>query len=198
MRRHRNEPLRLHAAGIRAAAPAGVLIDSLLDDLGTEFFRGVAQRLGIKLVFRMRPLDQEPAFPLLPHEILGKTVGEHGMTGRDVNDIGATIFFPKKILGRAGIENKDPLVLRGIGEREKRGRRKIGKNKRDAMRDKAVQRGDRIIARIETDVLDRKALAYKPARCVVVLDGEFRTGNAIVGGWNIEDRESSLAHAGHE
>ena len=75
---------------------------------------------------------------------------------------------------------------------EKRGRRKIGKNKRDAMRDKAVQRGDRIIARIETDVLDRKALAHKPAGCVVVLDGEFRTGNAIVGGWNIEDREGLL------
>ncbi len=54
----RNEPLRLHTSRIRAAAAASVVISSLLDDLGAEFFRGAAQRLGKKLIFRMRPFDQ--------------------------------------------------------------------------------------------------------------------------------------------
>ncbi len=49
--RHGDEPLRLHASGIRAAAAAGILVDPLLDDFGAEFFRraGATPRRKVRL-----------------------------------------------------------------------------------------------------------------------------------------------------
>ena len=65
-----------------------------------------------------------------------------------MKDIGAAIFLAQRILRGAGVENEDSLVLCRVGEREKRGRRKIGENKGNALRGKAVQRGDRVVARL--------------------------------------------------
>ena len=55
-----------------------------------------------------------------------------------------------------------------------------------------AQRGGRVVARLQADVLDRIGLAEKPPRCVIVLGGQLGTGDAIVGSRYVEDREGLL------
>ena len=86
-----------------------------------------------------------------------------------------------------------PLPLAASAEREKRRRWKIGEHKGNAPRDKPVQRGGRIVARPQGDVLDRKGLTEETSGCIIVFNGKLGTGDAIVGGWNIENREC-LSH----
>ena len=109
-----------------------------------------------------------------------------------MKDIGAAIFLPKRILRRVGVENEHPLVPCRVGEREKCGCREIGENKRDAPRNKPVQRGGRIVARPQGDVLDRKGLTEETSGCIIVFNGKLGTGDAIVCGWNIENSRVSL------
>ncbi len=110
-----------------------------------------------------------------------------------MKDIGAAIFLPQRILRRVCVENEDPLAFGRVGEREKRGRWEIGENKRDAPRNKPVQRGGRVVVRSQGDVLDRKGLTEEMSGCIIVFNGKLGTGDAIVGGWNIENRER-LSH----
>ena len=109
-----------------------------------------------------------------------------------MKNIGAAIFLAQRILGGAGVENKDSLVLRRVGQREKRRRREVGKNEGDAFRGKAVQRRRRVVARLQANILYAERLAEKTSRCVVVLGGKLGTSDPIVGGRNVEDREGLL------
>ena len=80
-----------------------------------------------------------------------------------------------------------------VGEREKRGRWEIGEHEGNAPCNKPVQRGGRVVARPQGDVLDRKGLTEEMSGCIIVFNGKLGTGDAIVGGWNIENRER-LSH----
>ena len=60
-----------HAA-VGSTGAAGVLECSFLNDLRAEARGGASQRFGVKLVLLVRADHQQPALPLLPHQILGQ------------------------------------------------------------------------------------------------------------------------------
>ena len=74
LREYRHLPLDQGNAAIGTAGAAGIFENSFLNDLGAESRRRTAQGVGIELVLVMRADDEQPALPLLPHQVLGECI----------------------------------------------------------------------------------------------------------------------------
>jgi hypothetical protein len=77
LREHRHLGLDLDVARVGAPRPARVLVGALVDDLRPELLGGAAVGIGQEPILGMRALDQEPARPTLPDQVLGERVGLH-------------------------------------------------------------------------------------------------------------------------
>ena len=128
---YRHLPLDQGHAAVGAARATGILEHPFLDDLRTEARGGAAQRCGIKPVLFMRADHQQPALPLLPDQILRKTVGQHRTRRCRMDHIGAAVFLAQPIVDRSGVEQHDSAVAHGIGGLQQRIRRKIGNDEAD-------------------------------------------------------------------
>ena len=127
-----------HAA-VGAPRAAGVFKRSFLHDLGAKTRGCAPQRVGIKLVLVMRADHQEPALPLLPHQILGEPIRQHRTRRRDMDDIGATVLLAQAVIDRSGVQQHGAVVAQRVGGLEQLIRGQI----RD---DEAVTVGERAAA----------------------------------------------------
>ena len=117
---HRHLALDQRHAAVGAAGAAGILEGSLLHDLGAEARGGAPQRVGIKLVLIVRADHQQPALPLLPHQILRQRVRQHRAGRRDMDDIGAAILLAQPVVDRAGIEQHGAAIAQRVGGLQQR------------------------------------------------------------------------------
>ena len=106
-----------------------------------------------------------------------------------MDDVGAAILLAQAVVGRSGVEDERALVLGGVGDLEQRVGRQIGDQVAHALVEKRPRRGDRIVVRSELDVLDRKRLIEELAGRVVVGHRHLGSGDEIVGGRDIDDRD---------
>ena len=189
LRQRRHLALGLHGAGVAAPAAARVFIDSLLDNLRAEFFRRASIGLCEKLVLRMRALDEQPAAPLLPDQILREPVGEHGARGRDVNNALAAVFLAQPFVRRRDVENQRGFLLRPLARGNQPLGGEIGDDEQRALVDKRVHLGGDVVAVFELRVDRLKSLVGEFAGCIIVGDSQQRAGEHIIRGGNVEDRE---------
>ena len=126
LREHRHLALDQGDAAIGTAGAAGIFENSLLNDLGAEARGGAAQCVGIELVLIMRADDQQPALPLLPHQILGERIRQHRARRRDMDDVGAAVLLAQPVVDRAGIQQQRPAIAERVGGLQQLVGRKVG------------------------------------------------------------------------
>ena len=96
-----------------------------------------------------------------------------------MDHIGAAILLAQPVVDRSGVEQNGSAIAQRVGGLQQRVRRKIGD-------DEAVAAGERhrrlggILAILEPDLFQGKALIEELAGGVVVLDRETRAGNAVI------------------
>ena len=112
---HRHLPLDQGDAAIGTTRTTSILEGSFLNDLGAEARGGTAQCIGVQPVLIMRADDEQPAFPLLPHQILGERIREHRARRRDMDHIGATVLLAQPIVDRASIQQQRPAIAKRVG-----------------------------------------------------------------------------------
>lgn len=176
---HRHLALDQRDAAIGATGAAGVLEGPLLHDLRAKTRGCAAQRVGIELVVVMRTDHQQPAFPLLPHEILPKRVREHRARRSHVDDVDATILLAQAIIDGAGVKQDGPAIAQGIRDFQDFIRRQI----QDDVAIRAgelVRRRDHVVSFLEPHLGQRKMLIEEPAGGVVILDRQLRAGHAVI------------------
>ena len=135
----------------------------------------------------MRPVHQENARPLLPHQELHNAIGDHLPARRYVQDICPALRVAQRLLARAGIENE--RVRSGpIGQRLQR--LAIGDD-----RDQPYAGGLELIKRrsrlIRRDSLGGQLIVHASERAgrAVVLVAERRTGKTEIGGSKVQPRD---------
>src|SRR5690606_16700468 len=102
---HRHLRLYLLVAAVGAARPGVESIGAFLDDLRAEAGGGPAYRTRVFFVGRMLALDQEPATPLLPEQILGERVGAHRVARGYMEQVRAAACATELIVARPDVEN---------------------------------------------------------------------------------------------
>ena len=115
LRKHRHLALDQRDAAVGAPRAAGILEHPFLNDLGAKARRRAPQRVGVKLVGLMRADHQQPALPLLPHQILRQRVGEHRAGRGNMDHIGAAILLAQPVVDRAGVQQHGLAIAQRIG-----------------------------------------------------------------------------------
>ena len=137
----------------------------------------------------MRAIDQHPARPFLPHQVLRQRVGEHAARRRDVDHVVAAVLLAQCIVGRLDVEQRDLLRAAGIGK----GQKPVAREDRQHQHDAAVQPG-----RAAWPPGRRRRGPARPtsSNCwideatgrIVVGDGELRAGEPVVRRRLVEQR----------
>ena len=173
--------LDLDVAGLGRARGRVVGIGALGDDLTTELLGGAAERGGEGEILRLGAVDQEPAGPLRPHQILDQGVGLHRPARDHVEHVRPAEVGAQVVVLGAAIENQGVLGLRQIGQRQEVLLLEVGD-------DQAVAGGELVLeCRREVAVLgqgqlvESVGLAEEAAGRLVVLDRERGAGDALVG-----------------
>ena len=164
----------------RAARQRAEVPRLLGGDLEAELLGRAPHRLGIELVARLRPDDQEEARPALEGEELRQGVGHHRAARRDVEDIGAAIGAAQPVVGRSDVEDRDIAVLEGVGHGHEVVRRKVGDDVAVAAIGELAGRVDGALALVEHGLVECVALAREGPRRGIVGDGEARPGHRLV------------------
>src|SRR5262249_37223015 len=174
-----NGHLTLDQGYAAAGAPgaAGILEYPFLHYLGAEARGRAPQRFGEELVLVVRAGHQQPALPLLPHQILGKRVCEHRAGRRNMDHIGAAILLAQPIVDRSRIEENGSAIAQCVGSFQQRIRGKIGDDEAVAASE-LRRRLAGVVTFLEPELLQKEALIEESAGCVVVLDREACAGNA--------------------
>ena len=190
--KNRNLALDLRDAAVGPPRAAGVLEHPLLDDLRPEPSGRPPQRVGVELVIVVRADHEQPAAPLFPHQILRETVGEHRAGRRDVDHVGAAVLLAQPLVGRSDVEQQQPPLAAGIGRREQGIRGKVGEHEGNVLLGEIRGRGTRIVLAGESHFLKIEMLVEEFSGRIVVLDAEPGSGQAVVGGRHVEQRNGLL------
>ena len=103
-----------------------------------------------------------------------------------MHEIRAAILLAQPVVTRAGIENQRALVFQRIGERNRRLRAQVRNDERDAAFDMLFDLRNQFSDITVLNDLECEFLLEEPTGRIVVVDGEPRTGNAVVRRRNIE------------
>ncbi len=108
--------LGLHDTGIGLARATGILEFTLEHDASAKALGRAAIRVCQQRVLGMRSVQQHPARPFLPYQILSERVSKHGTRWGDVDHVRATILLAQRIIRRLDVEQRDLLVLACVSE----------------------------------------------------------------------------------
>ena len=151
-----------------------------------ELLDRVPHRRRIGAVRLGRAGDQEDVAPLLHQQIFHERVRQHGAARQRVQHIGAAFPGAQLVVGRSGIEERDTLRRRQVGDRQQRARRQVGRHQADAVAGELAE-ARRDTATLGHDhLLEREMLVGEAAGGVVVLDREARAGDAFIGRRRVE------------
>ena len=198
----RHLALHLDMAGIGAARPFDVLVDALLDDLGTELGGGTLDRVGVGHVGRSLAADQEPARPALPDQVLGERVGLHRPRGRDVEQGRGAAVQAQRVVGRTAVEEDGTRLLRRGNKRQQVLGPEIGDEQPLAGSD-PLREGRTHIATLRHQPLHQlELLLQEAAGRLVVGDPQASALDALVREHGLHQRERDrrrlgLAEIGH-
>ena len=103
-----------------------------------------------------------------------------------MNQIGAALVLPQSIVDCADVEEQELARGACVDCLEKRVRRQINDHQRDAALRQCHGRSHGIGASLESDVFQRELLIEEPPGRIVVVDGEPRTRQSIIGGWRLD------------
>ena len=172
--------LGLHGemAGIGAARARHEGPGLILDDLDLEFLGRAAHRLGIGFVIVGLARDEQDMLPSLDREILHQRIGQHGPAGQEMQHAGPAIRPAQPVVGRRGIEQRQPFGLRQIGHLQQQ----VGRQIRDEI---AIALADQILEPRD----DAVGIGGGRLLEVIILMDEF-SGRGIVG-----EREPCPLHA---
>ncbi|MNU76125.1 hypothetical protein D3C71_656720 [compost metagenome] len=137
-------PLDLHHAAIGSSRRTGIGKFLLRDNLRAEPLGRPAQSVGKQPVTFMRTINQRPAPPLFPDQILRQPVCQHAARRCRMKDVCAAILFPQPVVRGADIEDDYSFGLGCIRQRQKLPCGKICKNCRDPLAHHRVENGKHV------------------------------------------------------
>jgi len=109
-----------------------------------------------------------------------------------VDHVGAAIVLAQPVVDRPRIEEDEIAPASRLGGLEQHIGWKIQNEKRNAAIGELQDDVGRVGSVLDAHLLKQKMLVEKFARRVVIVEREARTGNAVIVGWIIEERDLRL------
>ena len=106
-----------------------------------------------------------------------------------MDHVGPAVLLAQPVVARADVEEKQAALACGVGGLEQHLRGKVGDDQRDAAIGKLRHRSCGVVPAFEARRLDRERLVEELTGCIVILDRELRTGDAVVGRGLLDERD---------